>query len=286
MSPARATEPNNTPITATILPGGQTIVNDDLNGSLGRPDTILGLYDPAYSTLMDSDDNSSPMGNGFASQLLGVPVRSNGSAYFRVTGSPDATFVSNHMQAGQYSVQFDVRDPLGELVAEKSFTEFESVSPLSLDNIWMNPSAVPAGFASWAGFTVDVTVNNVVGPGTGDSLDFFVFTDFEPFQEVTATITDAEFDALIAIYDNITLVTSSVGGPPTLVGQADAAGNFRVGVTGLGDDGFAGAHALVGAYTLEVLPVPEPASMILLAIGGLGFAAWSVRRRRTSATRR
>lgn len=279
MGTARATEPNNLPSMATVLPGGQLVVHDDLNGNVGRPDTILGLYDPAYSTLMASDDESSPLGNGHASRLLGVPVRSNGSAYFRVTGAPDSTFVSNHMQSGQYSVRYDVRNPMGDLVPEKSFTEYESVSPLSLDNVWMNPSAPPAGFLNWTGFTVDVTVNNVVGPGTGDSLDFFVFTGLAPFATISATITDAEFDALIGIYNNNTLALSSVGGPPTLVGQADAAGNVKIGVTGLGDDTFGGAHALVGEYTLAVAVVPEPATLVLLSTGAALCGAWWLRKR-------
>ncbi len=202
VSSAFAADPNNTPGTATILPGGQLVVLDSLDGSAGRPDTILGLFDPSGTTLLDSDDNGSSLGNNFASQLLDVPIFSDGSIFFKVTGSPDSTFVGNHVQNGKYAWFLDVRDPNGQIVPglSQSFAN-EEISPFNQDSIWLLPSASPDPLnPNWVGFTVDMTINNIVGPGTGDSLDFFTFTGLEPFQEFTATL-DANFPALIALYD-------------------------------------------------------------------------------------
>ena len=87
-------EPNNSAATATILNSGQFSITDGLNANVGRPDTLLGLWDPEYTTLLDSDDNDSSLGNGFASQLTFVPLNANGSAYFMITGAADTDFIA------------------------------------------------------------------------------------------------------------------------------------------------------------------------------------------------
>ncbi len=260
-------EPNNSPAAAFALPGGQLVVSDDLNGNEGRADTILGLYDPAYSTLSDDNDNTLGVGNGFGSQLLDVPLRTNGSAYFKVTGAPDNTFIGAHAQFGKYSITYEVFSPTDELV--KSFTELEWVTPSMVDTAWLDPDG---SMSDWSGYTIDVTVNNIVGPGSGDSLDFFLFTGLEPNVSFTARLTDVDvgFNAIIGLYDglnNLVATGELVGGVLTLQGIADGLGRVKIGVTGLGDDDFEGEHAQVGAYTLEVVPVPEPASAVLLATG-------------------
>jgi hypothetical protein len=287
---ALADEPNNTPGAATLLPGGLLLVEDSLDGSAGRPDTILGLFDPSGMTLLDSDDNGSSLGNNFASQLLDVPILADGSIFFKVTGSPDSTFVGNHAQNGKYAWFLDVRDPDGQIVPglSQSFTN-EEISPFNQDSIWLLPSASPdPGNPNWVGYTVDMTINNIVGPGTGDSLDFFTFTGLEPFQQFTATL-DGDFAALIAIYDgNTRIATSSVFDLiPTLVGTADFLGRVKIGVTGAADINFTGAHIAVGEYSLEVVPllVPEPASIVLLGVGAafVGFLKLKHGRRRSKS---
>ncbi len=290
VSSAFAADPNNTPGTATILPGGQLVVLDSLDGSAGRPDTILGLFDPSGTTLLDSDDNGSSLGNNFASQLLDVPIFSDGSIFFKVTGSPDSTFVGNHVQNGKYAWFLDVRDPNGQIVPglSQSFAN-EEISPFNQDSIWLLPSASPDPLnPNWVGFTVDMTINNIVGPGTGDSLDFFTFTGLEPFQEFTATL-DANFPALIALYDgNTRIATSSIFDlVPTLVGTADFLGRVKVGVTGGADSNFTGAHVAVGQFSLEVVPVlvPEPGSIMLLGFGAvlMGLSKLNRSRRRSKS---
>ena len=256
-------EPNNFPATAFELPGGQFVVSDDLNGNSGRADSILGLYDPTYRTLLDSNDNAPSVGNGFGSQLLGVPLRTNGSAYFRVTGAPDAAFGGSHTELGRYSISYTVHGPGDEEV--KSHTANEWVTPGMVDNLWLNPDDT---LLDWTGYTVDVTVNNVVGRGFGDSLDFFLFSGLAPFSPFVARLTESEFPGIIGLYDaeNHRVATSVLlAGVPTIEGFADKFGRVKLGVTAEVDPQFTGEHIEMGQYTLAV--VPEPASGLMLLAG-------------------
>ncbi|MEX0676054.1 MAG: hypothetical protein WD063_03195 [Pirellulales bacterium] len=255
-------EPNNSPDKAFLLPSGQLVVNDDLNGRSGRADTILGHYDPAYGTLLDFNDNAPGVGNGFGSQLLGVPLRRNGSAYFAVTGAPDDSFGGGHSQLGKYRVSYVVRNSGGMSVKE-SWAE-EWVTPGMVDNVWLNPdNSLP----NWTGYTVDVTVNNVIGAGRGDSLDYFLFSGLSAYAPFTAQL-NTEIDAIVGLYDgmNHLIATSTpVDGVQTLAGITDRFGRVKLGVTGAVDPLFAGQHTVVGPYTLVV--VPEPQSGVMLAAG-------------------
>jgi hypothetical protein len=279
-------EPNNSPAAAFSLPGGQLVVSDDLNEYKGRPDTILGHYDPAYSTLLDENDDAPGVGNGFASQLLDVPLRTNGSAYFSVTGAPDSAFAGAHAQFGKYSITYDVFSPTH--VPVKSLTELEWVTPGMVDNMWLDPDE---SLSNWTGYTVDVTVNNLVGPDSGDSLDFFLFTGMQPFVPFTARLTSVQFDAIIGLFDglnNLVATGELVNGVLTLEGITDGLGRVKIGVTGLGDDDFLGEHSQVGMYTLEIEPVlvPEPGSAVLLATGAALVGLLGRRRRRGCRKRR
>jgi hypothetical protein len=280
---ALAAEPNNTPATATQLPIGQMSVFDSLDGRAGRPDTLLGLFNPALTVLELSDDNSSPLGNNFASQLIGIPLRPDGSIYFKITGAPDGTFAGNHTQSGNYQYFLDVRDPNGNLVPSLSISQIDELSPGARDSIWLDPSPSPdPGNPNWAGYTVDMTINNIVGPGTGDSRDFFVFNGLEPFQEFTATLT-ADFAAKMALFDSVNnLVTTSslVNGLNQLTGTADFMGRVKIGVTGADDVNFTGAHVNFGQYGIVLTTVlPEPAGIAMLGLG-LAALAWCGRQYR------
>jgi hypothetical protein len=279
---ATALEPNNTPGTSTVLSNGLWQISDSLDGSLGRPNTLLGLFNPGYSVLQLSDDNSSPLGNNFASQLVGVPLRPDGSIYFRVTGSPDTSYVGNHTQSGKYAWYLDVRDPNGVLVPSLSQWQNDEISPTAMDNIWLDPLVSPDPLhPNWEGYTVDMTLNNVIGPGTGDSLDFFTFTGLAAFQSFSVTL-DSNFAGLIGQYSgNTRIATSLVGSPtPTITGLADALGNVKIGVTGAADTNFTGAHVANGQYTLKLAVVPEPAGVISLGLGGLLAGYWIRKRGR------
>jgi hypothetical protein len=272
-------EPNNSVATATILNSGQYSVTDSLSADSGRPDTLLAHYSADNQTFFGSDDNSSPLGNGYASQLVDVPLDNNGGAYFRVTGAPDTSFVGAHSQAGQYYVQFDLYDSNHNLFKTLPL-EYEDVAPSSYDFVWVDPPNVFE--PERVGGTVTVTIQNIVGPGTGDSLDFFWFSGLQPNQQFTAMLS-ADFDARLGLFGGPgnTLQQSNGDPTPTITGFTDGLGRALFAITGLDDMGFGGVHAEVGDYSLSLVPyiVPEPASLSLAALGAI-LAGLCLRKRR------
>jgi hypothetical protein len=277
---------NSTPATPIPLATGQLIVSDDLNGDSGRPATLLAEYDPTYHTLITSADLPSSLGNGLASELLGIPLRPNGSAYFRVTGAPDTLFIGDQTQSGRYSYQFNVYDAHHNLIQTIGPT-FENVAPGMIDNIWLNPSSDPRR----VGGTVDVILNNVIGPGTGNSIDFFQFTGLAAGQAFTAKFDASAFPGMLGVFNSaFSLIAVSNPNDPagTLSGHADALGHVIIGVTGAGDTQFTGQHADTGAYTLQVIPsgvTPEPSTAVLAGLGAtLAALLWQRRRRAVART--
>ncbi|MEX2115055.1 MAG: PEP-CTERM sorting domain-containing protein [Pirellulales bacterium] len=260
-------EPNNTKATATILNAGTLAVTDSLSANAGRPDTLLGHMNAAFNTLYATNDNGSPLGNGNASQLVDVPLDINGGAYFSVTGAGDSSFIGAHAQSGQFYVQFDLYDSNHSFFKTLPL-EYESVSPGMIDFIWFDPPAVFE--PERVGGTVTVTIQNIVGPGSGDSLDFFLFSGLQPNQQFTAMLS-ADFDAQLGLFGGPgnALLDSSDAATPTITGFADGLGRALLAVTGQGDTTFGGVHAEAGDYTLSLVPfvVPEPASFSLLALG-------------------
>ncbi len=117
-----------------ILPGENPgdpfiawIDNDPLLNEMG-PDTLLGSLD-AMNDLVAFDDDSSPVGTGTASALLGA-VNSDGTIKLSVTGSPDTTFTGAHTEQGE----FDLLVKLGELDLDfYSYQGLEPNEPFSLD---------------------------------------------------------------------------------------------------------------------------------------------------------
>ena len=76
--------------------------NNDVGGP--NPDTMLGTFsDFAFPALIDSDDDSSLLGDGVASALGGV-VNPDGVIRLGVTGFSDDTFTGAHAEAGPYEL--------------------------------------------------------------------------------------------------------------------------------------------------------------------------------------
>jgi hypothetical protein len=274
-----STDGNDSPAKATKLTAGQLVVHDDLNGNVGRPDTLLAVSDPTFATKTPVDDDSSPLGNGTASRLAGVPLRSNGSAYFRLTGKNDVNFNGSHSQTGSVKIIYELFNSAGQLF--DTIVENENVEAGMHDYLSLFPPDTPD--PRRAGGTVTVTVNNVVGKGLGDSLDFFLFRGLLPNQRFDAVVTGAEFSALLGLFDtgDLSLLDQNGDEVPGLSGFADANGNILLGVSGGLDTLFKGEHAEVGTYTLEVFPefVPEPSTGVLLVAGGVLAALWGRRAR-------
>jgi hypothetical protein len=267
---------------ATTVLSGQLVVSGSLDGNVGRPDTFLQEFDPAYQHVLASDDNSSTIGNGLASELT-APLRTNGSAYFRVFGPSDssAPFNWGPNNWGLYTYQFTVYDVHHNLIQTLP-PQMENVWPGMVNNIWLDPSSDPRR----GGGTVTVTLNNVVGAGAGDSRNYYSFTGLQAGQPFTARIDAASFPGLIGLFDsNYNLTATSIPGSTTVTvaGHADPLGRVLIGVTGADDTQFTGQHAESGTYTIEVIPtaVPEPSSVVLLGLGGaLASLYWQSRRGR------
>jgi hypothetical protein len=273
-------EPNNLPNKSFALPSKQFVVSDDLNGTAGRPLTLLAQYNPTYAAQLAMGSPLPGEWNNGGSQLFDVPLAANGMAFFRITGAPDGSFVGTHTQNGKYSITYKVFNPADQLV--KTVTQFEWVTPGMVDNAWLPPDV---SIPNWTGYKTDVVVNNVVGPGSGDSLDFFTFSGLGANMPFTARLTNFDFDAMIGLYNGNTLGTTGtlIDGVPTLTGVADSAGKVKIGITGMGDTSFVGAHTEVGQYTLQVFPIPEPSTGALLGGGG---AVWLLLGKRARRQRR
>jgi len=283
---AWAAEPNNDPLSATEVPlapgSNQVEISDGLNGADGRLDTLLGHFDASYASALASDDDGSPLGNGQASALFGLPLEPNGAVYVSVTGAGDEGFVGNHALMGAYRIIFDIYDASGNLLESTDCPDsfggaasgcVDSLAPNGLDNFWLNPDPARAGGS------VDVVIDNVLGAGDGDALDFWRFTGLPAGTPFVLEVIASEFDPLLGLFDSDNPAAGPIdtdGGPavlPRLEGSVPDDGQLLAGVTGLADTGFVGEHIQVGAYTLRVTVVPEPAAGVLLAMG-LAAVLW------------
>ena len=93
-------------------------------------DTMLGVFDgnPTTPALISSDDDGSPLGDGFASALEGQ-VNSDGSINLKVTGYGDDTFAGLHTESGEFdlNIYFDLTS-----TGDIDFLSFTGLTPGAL----------------------------------------------------------------------------------------------------------------------------------------------------------
>lgn len=90
---------------------GETFVawiDNDLATNTFSPDTLLSNFDEA-SNIISTNDDSSPIGDGFASSIIGE-VNQQGNINLAVTGYNDFDFLGNHTQSGDYSLFVSLSD--------------------------------------------------------------------------------------------------------------------------------------------------------------------------------
>jgi hypothetical protein len=241
-----AIEPNETFTTATVLPAGTLLVADDLTVDGPFPNTLLGVRSPSGGILLTNDDDS-PLGDGFASFLQNAPIPT-GEIDFLVSGSGDDAFIGLHEQTGPYEVFVDVYDAEG--VPIDSFSEVRLLEPgMVHEFLFPNPA--------WSGGVYDVTIDNTSG---ANDVDFFTFTGLTPGLEFAARTLDpnsSAIDTLLGWFDETgALVTSDDdggGGALSLIGgMVPASGMLTFAVTGFGDTGFMGSHDSAGDYELQL----------------------------------
>ncbi|MEO0531754.1 MAG: hypothetical protein AAF266_14435, partial [Planctomycetota bacterium] len=164
-------EPNEDFGSATPLTSGVFTVSDEIIGGPGFPDLTLGAFDE-FGGLIATDDDSSPLGNGLASALFGIPVNDDGSIDLAVSGFPDFDFdgISDgdafpHTEVGDYDLFVDVFDASGAPI--DFFDAFETLDVGEVDTFSFSDPA-------YIGGTFDVTTDNLIGePG---DVDFFRFS--------------------------------------------------------------------------------------------------------------
>ena len=272
--PLGATEPNENFAERTILTSGVWSVSDAISG-LGRgPDTTLGVLDEV-GAILTTDDDGSHLGDGFASGVYGLPVNADGSIRLVVSGFDDFDFdgLSDsaglpHGETGAFRWFLDVYDLSG---APLMMDFVDKMMDLALIFPWdMGPGSFPLEA------TFDSYIDNTIGMGAGDALDFFTFTCLAPGTPFVAEVTDGDFDTILGWFDDsgALIMSDDDGGQGVLSrleGTVPASGDLHLAVTGFDDVNFLGAHFQNGYYTLDV--TPEPATLALLGLGAAGLAA-------------
>ncbi len=120
--------------------------------SISEPDTFLGVRN-VFGSVYFTDDDGSPLGNGYASGLEGVPTNSGGIS-FLITGYNDEFFVGSHSEAGGYRVFVDVFDFFGDLI--DSFSDARVLAPGEVHDFSYSDF-------EWVGGSYDVYIDNTVG---------------------------------------------------------------------------------------------------------------------------
>jgi len=164
-----------------------------IDNNIGNPvpDTMLGIFsDAGCTTLLDFNDDGSPLGNFLASSIVGF-VNPDDFIYLGVTGFPDFGFSGAHGQVGPYDLSVvlggDGNDFLGEA---------ELVGPC----LFTSPE--PADVTPRAG-SVTATVS---GTGGGSDVDYYQFS----FSGVeTSFIADIDNDPFTLFDSDGTLVANN-----------------------------------------------------------------------------
>ena len=266
LSPAHATEPNDSFDDATVLPAGAWTVTDSIEGGSPAPDTFLGFFadDTFPLPALATDDDSSPLGDGFGDALFDIPVNPNGSIPLIVTGCCSEDFDGSHGEEGDYELFVDVFDASGTPI--DSFSVLETLEMGVVDE---HPFSNP----TWIGGTFDAIIDNTVGFSLGfDPLDFWIFTGLPAGETFQAETTEGDFDTIIGLFasDGTLLEANDDAGIDTLsllTGIVPPSGEVILAVTGFNDFDLDGFHSEIGSYELTVSIVPEPATLTSLLVG-------------------
>ncbi|MCB9838311.1 MAG: hypothetical protein H6813_03150 [Phycisphaeraceae bacterium] len=266
--------------TEILIPGDCTYINGELEKRYDNdcePDTYMVCFNK-QNVIIDSDDNSSELGNGWASGIWGSDCfvdNGDGTRSLRigVTGRPDGLdgvfnglFQNGpHGQLGAFDVYVEFRNAQGSTVGSEVYSdEFQ----IGAEAFHIN-YAVPADATD-----VHINIDNTVGhTEVRCDVDFFKLTNLVPLCdyciEQIAGI-DCECrptDAMLGWFDkSCTLILhedegGAVAGYAKLCAVADANGEINVAVTGNSDWNFNGLDdALEGAWLDNRAPVecPEP----------------------------
>jgi hypothetical protein len=245
---AHSTEPNENFGSATVLSPGVLTVSDVLTlNAPAFPDTLLGIRD-GFGAVYFTDDDGSPLGDGYASGVGSVPTNS-GSIDFSITGVNDDAFDGSHSETGQYKVYVDVYDFFDDPI--DSFSEVRTLAPGVVHDFTFDDF-------DWLGGSYDVYIDNALAL-TSD-VDFFTFTGLAPGTQFLARTADpaaSNVDTVLGWFDSSGgLLESDDDGAGGLLSRIDgivpAGGMLTFAISGAGDDGFTGSHTEEGSYELRL----------------------------------
>jgi hypothetical protein len=245
-SPAQAAEPNENFATATIIAPGVLTVSDEL---VQPPDTILGIRN-FLGAVIDFDDDGSPVGNGHASGLVGVPTQ-NGSISFVISGYGDDDFLGNHAESGALDVYVQTYDSFGG--PANLFTSSATLAPGSVEEYsFVDEDAVLGSY--------DVYIDNLGYFSANADIDYFTFTGLTPGAPFTAQTFDPQniaIDTQIGWFgDSGFLIAEDDDGGSDglslLTGTVPNNGKITLAVTGTNDDAYVGDHFASGPYELKL----------------------------------
>ncbi|MCB9838313.1 MAG: hypothetical protein H6813_03160 [Phycisphaeraceae bacterium] len=247
--------------TEVVIPGDCTYINGDLEKREARycePDTYMVCFDK-LNNIIDSDDNSSEYGNGWASGFWGSQCfvdNGDGTRSLRlgVTGRPDGLdgvfnglFQNGpHGQLGGFTVHVDFRNSQGATVAEETY----------VDEFVIGAEAFHINYAVPASATdVHVNIDNTTGTvEVRCDVDFFKLVNLVPLcdyciEQIGGLNCECvPTDARLGWFDkSCTLILTegeggAVAGYAKLCAVADANGEINLAVSGEHDADFDGLH--------------------------------------------
>jgi len=250
-------EPNDDFASRAVLDPGVRTVSDSITAGLPGtgPDTTLGALTQT-GTVIETDDDSSPLGDGRASALVAVAVNTDGSIRLRVSGfgdfdfdGDDDIFGNPHAESGPFDLTVTVFNGASQVDRQDLAGTLAGGGVRSFD--------LPGYTYGW---TFGAVIDNT--PNVGDDvMDFMTFTGLPTGDRFEATITAGTFDPMLGWFDDdgdlIAYDDDGGAGPlSSLAGIVPGAGEVHLAVTGYADDLFGGDHMQSGAYTLEVALVP------------------------------
>ena len=288
---AQAIEPNDDFASRTVLAPGEMIVSDSIFDGVfvndNPPDTYLGAFDES-GTLIDYDDDSSFLGDSLASALIDVPVNPDGSIHLAVTGFGDTDFdgliddggnVELQTESGEFDLFVDVYNADVDLIASIGLPRVLAEG----DVVFVDLEPSDFGLAGLdETFTYDALIDNT--PPRGGDVDFFTFTGLPAGSGFEAEVVDGDLDTFLGLFDSDgELIGFDDDGGDVLLSKLQGTvpddGQVHLAVSGYGDFAFIGGHFEFGDYTLSVV-IPEPASLGLWVLAGLGTMGGLTRRRR------
>lgn len=250
-------EPNDDFASRAVLDPAVRTVSDAITAGLpgAGPDTTLGAVTQTNS-IVETDDDSSPFGDGRASALYDVAVNTDGSIRLRVSGYGDFDFDGDddifgnlHAESGPFDLTVTVFNG-GSQVDRQDLSATLSAGGVQTFDL--------AGYTT--GWTFDAAIDNT--PDVGDDvIDFMTFTGLPAGDRFEATITAGTFDTMLGWFDDDgDAIThdddGGAGALSSLAGLVPAGGQVHLAVTGYADDLFGGDHMQAGTYTLAVALVP------------------------------